>query len=82
MMRETRFRWFSHVKRRSVNASVRRWERINIPACKRGRGRLKKSLDETIRDDLKVVGLTEDMAHDKRLWRDRIRIIDRRELAT
>ena len=35
--RETRFRWFSHVKRRSVNAPVRRCVRINILEGKRGR---------------------------------------------
>ena len=52
---------------------------INIPGGKRGRGRPKKSLDEVIREDLKVVGLTEDMAQDRRMWRDRIKILDRRE---
>ena len=61
-MRESRLRWFGHVKRRSVNAPVRRCETINIPDGNRGRGRPKKSLDELIRGDLKVVGLTEDMA--------------------
>jgi len=66
-MRETRLRWFDHVKRRSVDAPVRRCERINIPESKRGRGRPKKSLNEMIREDLKVVGLTEDMTHDRRL---------------
>jgi len=55
------------MKRRSVNAPVRRCEMINIPAGKRGRGRPKKSLDEVIREDLKVVGLTEDLAQDRRL---------------
>ena len=54
-MRELRLRWFGHVKRRSVDAPVRRCEMINIPVGKRGRGRPKKSLDEVIRDDLKVV---------------------------
>ena len=81
-LRETRPRWFGHVKKRSVNTPVRRSERINIPAGKRGRGWPKKSLDEVIRKDLKVVGLTEDLAQDRRLWRDRIRTLDRSELAT
>ena len=78
---ETRLRWFGHVKR-SVNAPVQRCERINIPTGKIGRGQPKKSLDEVIREDLKVVGLTEDLAQDGRLWRDRIRILDHRKLAT
>ena len=59
---EVRLRWFDHVKRRNADASVRRCERIKIPRGKRWRGRPKKSLDEVIREDLKVVGLAEDLA--------------------
>ena len=81
-MRETRLKWFGHMKRRSVDAPLRRCERINIPEGKTGSRRPKKSLDEVIREDLKVVGLAENLAKDRRLWRDRIRILDRRELAT
>jgi len=66
-MRETRLRWFDHVKRRSMDAPVRRGERINIPEGNRGRRRPKKSLDEVIRKDLKVVSLTEDLAQDRKL---------------
>jgi len=80
-MRESRLRWFGHVKRRSVDAPVRRCETINIPVGFRGRDRPKKSLDEVIRGDLKVVGLTEDMAQDRRLWRDRIKVVDRGTLS-
>ena len=78
-MRETRLRWFDHVKRTSVDTPVRRCRRINIPEGKRCRGQPKKSLDEVIREDLKVVGLAKDLAQDRRLWRDRIKILDRRE---
>jgi len=80
-IKETRLRWFGHVKRKSKGAPLRRCEMINIPNGKRGRGRPKKSLDEVIREDLKVVSLTEDLAQDRKLWRDRIRILDRRESA-
>ena len=80
-MRETRLRWFGHVKIRSVDAPVRRCERINIKG-KRGRGQPKKSLDEVIREDLKVVGLAEHLAQDRILWLDRIRILDLKELAS
>ena len=76
-MRESRLRWFGHVKRRSVGAPVRRCETITIPGGNRWRGRLKNNLDEVIRGDLKVVGLTEDMAQDRRLWRDKIKVVDR-----
>jgi len=66
-----------HVKRRSVDALVRRCERINISEGRRGRGRPKKRLDEVIREDLKVAGLTEDMGQDRKLWHDRTKTIDR-----
>ena len=62
-----------------MDAPVMRCERINIPEGRRGRGRPKKSLDEVIREDLKVVGLTEDMTQDRKLWRDRIKTVDRGE---
>jgi len=78
-MRETRLRWFGHVKRRSVDAPVRRCVRINIPEGRRRRGRPKKSLDKVIREDLRVVGLTEDLAQDKKLWLVRIKVLDRGE---
>jgi len=77
-MRETRLRWFSHGKRRSVEAPVRRCERINIPKGKRWRGRPKRSLDEEIREELKVVGLIEDMAQDKRLCGMGLELISQR----
>ena len=38
-MRESRLRWFGHVKRRSMTVPVRRCEMINPPCGKRGRGR-------------------------------------------
>ena len=79
-MRESRLRWFDHVKR-SVDAPVWRCETINISVGYRGRGRPKKSLDEVIRGDLKVVGLTEDLAQDRRLWRDRIKVVERGALS-
>jgi len=66
-MRETRLRWFDHVKRRSVEAPMRRYKRINISECKGGIGRPKKSLEEVIREDLKVVGLSEDIVQDRGL---------------
>ena len=35
-MRKSRLRWFGHVKRRSVDAPVRRCETINIPSVTEG----------------------------------------------
>ena len=64
-----------------MDAPVRRCETINIPIGFRGRGRPKKSLDEVIRGDLKVVGLMENMTQDRRFWRDRIKVVDRGALS-
>jgi len=78
-MRESRLRWLGYVKRRSMAVPVRRCELIDLPGGKRGRGRPKENLDKVIREDLKVVGLSEDLTHDRKLWRNRIRILDGRE---
>jgi len=69
-------------EKKEVDTPVRRCERITIPKGKRCKGRPNKSLDEVIREDLKVIGLTEDMTQDRRLWWHRIRILDQKELAT
>ena len=55
---------------------MRRCELINIPRGKRGRGQPKKSLDDVIREDLRVVDLSDELAQDRKLWRDRIRIVE------
>ncbi|XP_070013898.1 uncharacterized protein [Nicotiana sylvestris] len=41
-MQESRLRWFGHVKRRSIDAHVRRCERLAMESLRRGRGRPKK----------------------------------------
>jgi len=73
-MRESRLKWFDHMKRRSVTTPVRRCEMIDPPDGKRGRGRPKKSLKQVVREDLRVIDLTENMTQDRRLWRDRIKV--------
>ena len=42
-MREARLHWFGHIRRRSMDASVRRGETIECLDHKRHRGRLRKS---------------------------------------
>jgi len=76
-LREIRLRWFGYVKR-SVNASVRRCEMINLLHCKRGRGRPKMSWNKVIRSDMVFTGITDDMAQDRNLWKSRIKIVDHR----
>jgi len=75
-MREVRLRWFGHLRRRPRDAPVRRCEMIACLDYRRSRGRPKKSWSEVIRHDLKTLGLVEDMAHDRKFWRDRIKVVD------
>ena len=75
-MRETRLRWFGHVRRRPMDASVRRCEGIECLDYRRSRGRPKKSWSEVIKHDLRTLGLVEDMAQDRKLWRTRIKVTD------
>jgi len=66
-IREARLRWFGHIRRRNMDALVRRCERLDRPDYKKSRGRPYKSWSEVIRHDLKTLGLVEDMAQDRRL---------------
>jgi len=42
-LREARLRWFGHIKRRSVDAPVRRCEALDLVHYRRERGRPKTS---------------------------------------
>ena len=75
-IRDARVHWFGHVRRRNMDAPVRRCEKIDCPDYRRSRGRSKKNWSEVIRHDLKTLGLEEDMAQDTRLWRSRIKVVD------
>ena len=75
-MREARLRWFGHIRRRSIDAPVWSCENIDRPDHRRSKVRPKKSWSEVIRHNLKTVGLVEDIAQDKRLWRSRIKVAD------
>ena len=74
-MRETRVKRYGHGKR-SVDAPVRRCEAIDVTHCKRRREQSKMSWNEVIKGDMKFLGLTEDMAQDKNLWRFKIKSLD------
>lgn len=49
---ESELRWFGHVRRRGRDAPMRRCERLAMDGFKRGRGILKKYLEEMIREDI------------------------------
>ena len=73
-MRETRLRWFGHVKKRSVEAPVYRCEMIYLSECIRDRSQPKKSSNVVIRNDFKFLQLFDDIAQDMNLWRPKIEV--------
>jgi len=75
-MRQARLRWFSHIRRRSVDATMRRCEHIDWPDHSKSRGRPNKSWCEVVRHDLKTLELVEDITQDRRLWRSKIKVAD------
>ncbi|XP_070051793.1 uncharacterized protein [Nicotiana tomentosiformis] len=66
-LRESRLRWFGHVKRRDVDAPVRRYESLPVASQRSGRGRSKKNWGEVIRQDMALLQLTEDMSLDRKV---------------
>ena len=62
-MRENRFRWFGHVQRRPTDAAVRRCDYGIEVQGRRGRGRPRKTLEETLKKDLEYLDLTEEKKH-------------------
>ena len=57
-MIEARLRWFGHVWRKSVEASLRRVDQMKGSPVARDRGRPRKTIDETIKRDLNINVLT------------------------
>ncbi|XP_019226204.1 PREDICTED: uncharacterized protein LOC109207688 [Nicotiana attenuata] len=73
--RESRLRWFGHVRRRDIDAPVRRCERLTTAGLRKGRGSPKKYWGEVIRQDMSALHLTEDMTSDRKVWRPRIKVV-------
>jgi len=73
---ENRLRWFGHVERRPVDAVVRRVDQIEESHVKRGNGRPRKTIRETIRKDLEVNELNLNLVYDRTLWRNLIHVPD------
>jgi len=66
-IRETRLRWFNHIRRRNMDALVRRCEKIDRPNHIRSRDKPKKSWNEVTIHDFKTLELLEKLDQDRRL---------------
>ncbi|KAL6543328.1 hypothetical protein OROHE_010848 [Orobanche hederae] len=75
-MMENRLRWFGHVRRRPVDAPVRRLESWGTSNIVKGRGRPKKTWIKLIENDMRFLGIGESMAMERQIWRERIRVVD------
>ncbi|KAK2897556.1 hypothetical protein Q8A73_013936 [Channa argus] len=71
-VREARLRWFGHVQRRNCEYIGRRMLRLELPG-RRSRGRPKRRFMDVVREDMKLVGVSEEDAEDRVRWRHMIR---------
>ena len=74
-IKEWRLRWFGHVRRRQMSATVRVVEELTVDG-RRSRGRPKLTWDKRIEQDLIELHLSEDMVQDRSSWRRRIEAKD------
>jgi len=73
---ENWLRWFGHVERRPVDIVVRRVDQMEESHVKRGRGRPKKTIRETIMKDLEVNEFDSNLVYDRTLWHNLIHVAD------
>ena len=71
VLRTRRLRWYGHVRRREEGeplATVRDWE----VQGRRPRGRPRKTWMDNVKEDMRMLNLTDDMIEDRQMWRNAI----------
>ena len=71
VVRRGRLRWFGHLERKSVDDWVSACRGLVVEGA-RGRGRSRKTWEQCVRDDMKLLGLHPEWAIFKDMWRDLI----------
>ena len=71
-VRESRLRWYEHVKRREDAYVGRRVLEMELPG-KRKVGRPKRRFMDAVKEGMKEVGVNEGDVHDRSNWRRKIR---------
>jgi len=66
---ENQLRWFRHLLRRPLDAHVRRVDCLVFSPMKRGRGRLRKTLEEFVKRGLVVNNISKDLVYNRAKWR-------------
>ena len=70
-MRKNRLRWFGHVQRKTLAASVRRVESVIVEG-KRSQERPRRTWDEQIKIDLRELNLSGGLTRNRGSWRRHI----------
>ena len=68
---KSRLRWYGHVKRREQHNVCRRTPDA-MPPAKRKRGRPRLRWMDCVRNDMKIIGVTENDASNRENWRRRV----------
>ena len=76
-IRENRLRWFGHIRRRPMDAPIKKVEKIDFEQSKKLRGRPKMTWIEVVKNDMKLLELEERMVVDRNVWRRKIYVLDR-----
>ena len=71
VMRRGRLRWFGHLERKGVDDWVSACRGLVVEGT-RGRGRSRKTWEQCVRDDMKLLGLHPEWAVFRDMWRDLI----------
>ena len=68
LLRRNRLRWFGHLERKDNEEWVSACRRVEVVGA-RARGRVKKTWEECVKNDLDLLGLRRDWAQDRAKWR-------------
>ncbi|KAH0436082.1 hypothetical protein IEQ34_026489 [Dendrobium chrysotoxum] len=73
-IRESRLRWFGHIKWWPFDDPVRKVDVLDLTYVKKGRGRPKNTWLENIRNDLSLLDLNENLTFNMTQWRKKIHV--------
>lgn len=73
---ENWLRWDGHVQRRPLETLVRRVDNMVRSPVKRGRGRLKRTWENIVKNDLIINYIPHNLVFDRAQWRNVLHIAD------